>query len=86
MAFGVLEAAEDCGLSVPKDVAVVGFDDIPQSSITRPALTTVRQPMYKMGQTAVEMVLDLVEGKDLPETHVELETELIVRKSSNASL
>ncbi len=86
MAFGVMEAVENSGLSVPKDIAVVGFDDIPQASIIRPALTTVRQPMYKMGQTAVEMVLSLVEGEQLPEINVKLETELVVRKSSIASL
>ncbi len=85
MAIGVMEALEKSGLSVPTDIAVVGFDDIPQASIIRPALSTVRQPMYKMGQTAVEMVLGQVEGEQLPEIKVELETELVVRKSSNAS-
>jgi len=86
MAFGVIEAAENSGLSVPKDIAVVGFDDIPQASIIRPTLTTVRQPMYEMGQTAVEMVLSQIEGEQLPEINVTLETELIVRQSSNTSL
>ncbi|MFO8035254.1 MAG: LacI family DNA-binding transcriptional regulator [Anaerolineales bacterium] len=86
MALGVMEAVENRGLSIPMDIAVVGFDDIPQASIIRPSLTTVQQPMYKMGQTAVEMILSQIEGVPLPEINVKFETELIVRKSSNASL
>lgn len=61
MAYGVLAAAEQQGIRVPQDVAVVGFDDIPLSAHIRPALTTVRQPFFEMGQRAAELLLALVD-------------------------
>jgi len=62
MAWGVLEVAEEYGLRVPGDVAVVGFDDTPPSSHKRPPLTTVRQPFHEMGQRAAELLLGLLES------------------------
>lgn len=61
MAYGILEAAEEYGIRVPEDVAIVGFDDMPLSSYMRPALTTVRQPFYEMGKIAVELLLSFVD-------------------------
>lgn len=61
MAYGVLAAAEQRGVRVPHDVAVVGFDDIPLSAHIRPALTTVRQPFFEMGQCAAELLLSLAD-------------------------
>lgn len=63
MAYGVLAAAEQRGTRVPQDLAVVGFDDIPLSAHIRPALTTVRQPFFEMGQCAAEMLLALADAK-----------------------
>jgi LacI family transcriptional regulator len=60
MAYGVLTAAEEYGLSVPQDVALVGFDDDPPSAHTRPALTTVRQPFFEMGQQGIKLLLSMV--------------------------
>jgi LacI family transcriptional regulator, galactose operon repressor len=62
MAYGVLEAAEERGLRVPEDLSLIGFDDIPLSAHTRPALTTVRQPFYSIGQRAIELLLSLLES------------------------
>jgi LacI family transcriptional regulator len=62
MAWGVLEVAEDYGLRVPDDVAVVGFDDTAPSAHKRPPLTTVRQPFHEMGQRAAELLLWLLES------------------------
>ncbi len=62
MAYGMLAAAEEYGLRVPEDVSLVGFDDIPLSAHTRPALTTVRQPFYEMGQLAIALLLSLLES------------------------
>lgn len=84
MAIGAMEAIATGDLRIPQDVAVVGFDDIPQAALTRPPLTTVKQPMYRMGQMAVEMLLAQIEGYELPEMRIELETELIIRGSSVA--
>jgi LacI family transcriptional regulator len=68
MAYGVLRAAEERGIAVPEDVAVVGFDDDAPSAHVLPPLTTVRQPSYEMGQEAVTLLLALlaeVEAADL---------------------
>jgi LacI family transcriptional regulator len=63
MAWGVLEFAQEYGLSVPEDIAVVGFDDTPPSQYKQPPLTTVRQPFQEMGKRAAELLLWLI---DLP--------------------
>jgi len=61
MAYGAISAAQQRGLRVPEDVAVVGFDDNPSSAHMEPALTTVRQPFYEMGRRASEILLALVD-------------------------
>src|SRR3989440_8946105 len=62
MAYGVLATAEEYGLRVPEDLSLIGFDDIPLSAHTRPALTSVRQPFYEMGQRAIALLLSLLES------------------------
>jgi LacI family transcriptional regulator len=62
MAYGVLAAAEEYGLRVPEDLSLIGFDDIPLSAHTRPALTSVRQPFNSIGQRALELLLSLLES------------------------
>ena len=82
MAFGAMDAAREIGLRIPEDVSIIGFDDLPQSALTHPPLTTVRQPLQEMGRTAVEMVLDLINKRtDKPPERVQLNTELVVRAS-----
>jgi LacI family transcriptional regulator len=61
MAYGVLAVAQQLGVRIPEEVAVVGFDDIPLSAYIRPALTTVHQPFFEMGQRAARLLLSLVE-------------------------
>jgi LacI family transcriptional regulator len=61
MAYGVMSAAAEIGLRIPKDISLVGFDDNPSSAHMRPALTTVRQPFPDMGQRAIELLLQLIE-------------------------
>ena len=63
MAYGAISAAEEYGLSIPRDVALVGFDDDAHSMHTRPALTTVKQPFFEMGQRGIELLLSQL---DLP--------------------
>lgn len=82
MAAGVLQALAEAGISVPEDVAVMGFDDLPLAQHTRPPLTTVRQPIREMGQTAIRMLLRLIEGKPLEARRVVLDTEIMVRGSA----
>jgi LacI family transcriptional regulator len=62
MAYGVMQAADDLGLRIPDDLAVVGFDDIASSAHMRPPLTTVHQPFYEMGQRSISLLLSLVEA------------------------
>jgi LacI family transcriptional regulator len=62
MAWGVLKVAEEYGLRVPDDVAVVGFDDTAPSAHTHPPLTTVRQPLHEMGRRAAELLIWLLES------------------------
>lgn len=61
MAYGVLSAAEEFGLSVPGDIALVGFDDDAPSAHVRPALTTVRQPNYEMGRQGIKLLLSMLD-------------------------
>lgn len=83
-AFGVYEAARLRGLRIPQDLSVVGFDDLPLTRWVSPPMTTVRQPLAEMGSVAAGMLGDLIDGKPLPSTRVELSTELIVRESTAA--
>lgn len=61
MAYGVLAAAEEYGLAVPKDIALVGFDDDTPSAHVRPALTTIRQPNFEMGQQGIKLLLSMLD-------------------------
>lgn len=80
MALGALKALQSRQIAVPYDVALVGFDDIPESSLVLPGLTTVRQPLYEQGQLSVQIVLDLLEGKSYSEP-VTLQAEFVTRQS-----
>jgi DNA-binding LacI/PurR family transcriptional regulator len=77
LAIGVLDAAAERGISVPADLSVAGFDDIPAAATVTPALTTVRQPHQRKGAEAVRLLL-----ADDPAQNVLLPTELVVRAST----
>ena len=81
MAMGVMDAVRNRGFRVPDDISVVGFDDIPQASVVRPGLTTVSQPLEKMGRVATQMLLDLFRNKEKTDNRIELPTELVIRES-----
>lgn len=83
-AFGVIEAARVAGLSVPRDLSVVGFDDLPISRWASPPLTTVRQPLAEMGRVGVQLLQALLEAREVDTYHVELATSLVVRASTAA--
>jgi alanine racemase len=82
MALGVLRAAREMGLRVPEDLSVVGFDDIDISQHTNPPLTTVHQPIRQKGESAVRLLLSVVERRDQRPEQIRLETRLIVRGST----
>ncbi len=80
LAIGALKEINAAGLHVPGDIAVVGFDKIDFSNMTNPALTTVAQPMYKMGTVAARMLIEKIQGKTVDS--VVLGHELIIREST----
>ncbi|MEJ5198033.1 MAG: LacI family DNA-binding transcriptional regulator [Anaerolineae bacterium] len=85
-AIGLLRAARAAGLTVPRDLAVIGFDDIPFAAYVSPALTTIAQPKFEMGQRAMEMALSLMGGPAADRMHdVVLEGRLVVRDSTGSS-
>ena len=81
-ALGALQALRSRGLSVPGDVSVVGFDDIPLAALTAPPLTTVRQPLAEMGRVAAHMLVQLIAGERPDTLQVELVTTLVLREST----
>ena len=84
-AVGAMTAIKEAGLAIPKEMAVVGFDDTPLALHTLPPLTTVRQPMRLQGQLAAELLLRRISAQDPVRTEKRiLECELIVRQSTVA--
>lgn len=81
MAIGAMQAIASRGRSIPDDISVVGFDDVPVSSALTPQLTTVRQPLVRMGEEMATLLLDAVEGRPVRPA-VLLPTELVVRQSA----
>jgi len=77
LALGALEAASEAGLRVPDEVSVIGFDDIPGAAWSRPALTTVRQPLLEKGEVAGRLLSDGPDGRE-----VILPVQLVVRGST----
>ena len=78
-AIATLEVARDAGLDVPGDLSVIGFDNIPESAMTEPPLTTVHQPIQQMGAAAIQMLVALLDGSPTPDPHVRLPTALVRR-------
>jgi LacI family transcriptional regulator len=87
MAIGALKALREAGLRVPDDVAMAAFDDVPIASAVEPALTTVRQPIERLGSLAVDLLLDRLGRPTDPQALVPrlvLPVDLVVRKSCGA--
>ncbi|WP_433586244.1 LacI family DNA-binding transcriptional regulator [Microbacterium hydrocarbonoxydans] len=79
-AIEMIRVSAERGLTTPRDLSVVGFDDVPQAASSVPQLTTVRQPLIEMGESAVRVLLSMLEGGE-PE-HVRMPAELVVRSST----
>jgi DNA-binding LacI/PurR family transcriptional regulator len=82
VAFGALGAARDAGLRIPEDIAIVGFDDVPMAADVTPPLTTVHLPAQALGQTAAELLMQLVTGEEVAQRTVLLDTHLVARQSA----
>ena len=81
-AIASIRVAGELGLRVPEDLSVVGFDNIPDSALCEPPLTTVEQPIHDMGKLATEALIKLVNGETLEASHVTLPTQLVMRRST----
>ena len=82
LALGSIRAARRLGLDVPRDISVVGYDDSALMTCTDPPLTTVRQPIEMMGQAAVDMLVNQIEGSGVAPDELLFEPELVVRGST----
>lgn len=81
VAFGAMSAIHERGLSIPRDIAVVGFDDVPLAKFANPPLTTVKMPAVEMGLQAGMLLMERILNQ-VSVAHVLLPTELIIRTSS----
>jgi LacI family transcriptional regulator len=84
MAIGAMRAIQSCGASVGSDVAVTGFDDAPMTQYLAPPLTTVRQPIWRVGQRVISMLLSQLDGEPPGALQELLPPQLIVRQSCGA--
>lgn len=82
VAVGALRACAELGREVPRDLAVVGFDDIPLAALVTPALTTCRIPRHALGVRAVRLLLAQIQGESLDHQEIVLEPELVIRASA----
>ncbi|WP_136810067.1 LacI family DNA-binding transcriptional regulator [Desulfosediminicola flagellatus] len=85
IALGAIKGAREAGLTLPKDLSIVGFDDMQTASYMVPALTTIHQPAYEMGQRAAEILLQMTD-RQLKPIHDMMETTLVVRESTTRCL
>lgn len=84
IAFGALAAVREAGMRCPEDVSVIGFDNLDDSNITVPALTTVEQFAYEVGASAAEIVVQRNNGDSAPPKHVLLSPKLLVKESTGS--
>ena len=81
MTLGALQSIHEHDMTIPDDIAVVGFDDMPWSTSLQPPLTVIAQPTFEMGRIAARLLLDRIRMPDNPIQRINLETQLIIRKS-----
>ncbi len=81
-AIGAIRAFEEAGMHVPRDISVVGFDDIPGAAFHQPSLTTVRQPLRRMGEIAVETLVARIEGDPEWRREIAVQPEIVIREST----
>lgn len=80
-ALRIMEALRLNNLRIPQDMSLIGFDDVPQAKMVYPPLTTVRHPLYEIGQTAVRILLEQIGNSSLRPQHISLPTRLEIRES-----
>lgn len=81
MAVGAMKAIKQKGLDVPRDISVIGFDNIPLCELIEPELTSISQPRYDMGYQAMQMLLKIIKKEDLTRNQIVLPHRLMIRKT-----
>jgi len=81
-AIGAIRAFQEAGKQVPRDISVVGFDDIPGAAFHSPSLTTIRQPLRRMGEIAVEILVSRIDDAKEGEREIAVQPEIVVREST----
>ena len=81
-ACGAIKAAVSLGINVPQELSVIGFDDLPLGEMVTPAITSIKQPRFKMGTMACEILLEKIRNPEAPNKQCTLDTELIIREST----
>jgi LacI family transcriptional regulator len=84
MAFGAMSAAHERGLVVGEDIAITGFDDIPMAEHSHPPLTTLHQPIYKIGNIVCEMLIQIIQDVPLEQDQIIMKPSLVIRHSCGA--
>ncbi len=82
MAMGALRAVRQAGLRVPQDISLIGYDDVPQASFLDPPLSTVRQPIQQLGETAAHVLVDLIAHGQEHAQRLVLMPELVLRQTT----
>lgn len=84
-AIGAMKAFQKAGVKIPEDISIVGLDNIALTEIVSPALTTIELERYKIGRTAMELLLNRIKDKELPKQICVFKTRLIIRESTAKS-
>jgi DNA-binding LacI/PurR family transcriptional regulator len=82
LAYGVMEACKERGISIPQDLSLIGYDDVPFARLTTPKLTTVAQPLGQLGQVAAGRIARMISGEEREVTQITLPTKLVVRETT----
>jgi len=82
MALGAMSAAQERGLTVGRDISITGFDDIPPAEHAHPPLTTVNQPVYKIGTVVCQMLIKLILGQEIEQQQIIMQPSLVIRQST----
>ena len=84
MAIGVIKALKENGYRIPKDISIIGFDDIPFCTIVNPALTTMRVPRGRIGTMAVQRLCTRMQDRECNDVKIQIGAELVKRSSTQA--
>lgn len=80
-AIRTIEIAHELGLRIPEDLSVIGFDNVPESALSTPPLTTINQPLRAMGKAALDLLVSILRGEDAEAAHIQLPTAMVERCS-----